>query len=51
MVSAIQSLPRLQYQPPGAAFAVLVGFLLLEHPDGLAGEVGRLDVGSVSFRV
>jgi|GEM_PF-3224905 hypothetical protein len=46
-----QLLPRLQYQPPGAVFAVLTYLLLLQHAKGFAGEGASSSAGSVASRV
>jgi hypothetical protein len=40
-------MPRLQDEAAGTAFAVLPDFLLLEDAEGLAGEVGAVDIGRV----
>jgi hypothetical protein len=46
-----QLLPRLQYQPPGAVFAVLTYLLLLQHAKGFAGEGASGNTGSIPRRV
>ena len=38
-VHAIQPFPGLEHQPAGAVLAVLLDLLLLQHAEGLAGEV------------
>ena len=46
-----QLLPCLQYQPPGAVFAVHPLLLLLQHAKGFAGEGASSSAGSVASRV
>ena len=37
-------IPRLQHQPPRAILAVQPGLFLLQHAEGLAGEVWPVDI-------